>query len=512
MTDGGKKAATRKWKETTVILTSSHLLFFRDPALAADFNAQVGLTSFSVFASPTTLLKPDEMVPLKDSIALFDMSYKRVRHIGHSLQTYWYANWHPQRPNVFRFVMSSGKQILLQADSEDECNDWLWKINYASTFQTAGIKKRTITSSAHELQDHRDADSLDHRCVRIPLADVNTRPDDDGHQLASTTLRKSVASQYLSTDSPSSLRASVISTGTEVTSDVASEITSHAALLPNGAGNTSTARLDGKYQSSEEERTWERYQLFSDKIEEMDKRLSLLAVQLQNNMSIAKNIAVLTPFQRSTRERLSSSVTNLSKTIKQLRMEQQLISCYRDILVASLAAEERERGDNTSLAMSALTGQDMSYQLRERTLPRMTFSEHEDDALMPGSFKSFFRMPAISNGRTSSERSSPRVSSSRLDNADSRNSTQLSVGNDTGDSSAYCASTSSPSIGSTSVIDVQVLPESRSDDPRPSFEGPTADTQAEEWNKTRAAKRVSLVRLPSTLGPLRFEESIQNTF
>jgi hypothetical protein len=78
VTEGGKKVTMRKWKEVTMILTSSHLLFFRDPAVAADFSTQTHFGSSIVFAQPTTLLKPDEMVPLKDGVALFDASYRKV--------------------------------------------------------------------------------------------------------------------------------------------------------------------------------------------------------------------------------------------------------------------------------------------------------------------------------------------------------------------------------------------------------------------------------------------------
>lgn len=79
VTDGGRKSASRKWKEMTLILTNSHLLFFRDPALAADFSAQSRISTLSVFGAPTTLLKPDEMLPLIDAVALYDSSYKKVR-------------------------------------------------------------------------------------------------------------------------------------------------------------------------------------------------------------------------------------------------------------------------------------------------------------------------------------------------------------------------------------------------------------------------------------------------
>ena len=68
----------RKWKEMTMILTSSHLIFFRDPSLSSDFKAQSNLSPSCVFAQPATVIKPDEMISLDGSIALYDVTYKKV--------------------------------------------------------------------------------------------------------------------------------------------------------------------------------------------------------------------------------------------------------------------------------------------------------------------------------------------------------------------------------------------------------------------------------------------------
>ena len=386
---------------------------------------------------------------------------------------------------MFRFVGASGRQLLLQADSEDECNDWLWKINYASSFQTTGVRKRSATLSAHDLL--HESDSLTHKCVRIPSASAYVP---HCHSVCDTKTEETT-------------ETAVVRDDTDITNDGATETTTHATVVQVGlAIQESKNNVDRRASSLDElHQIEERYQYIREKIKELNARADKLASQLRENIKIAKNIATLTPFQRSTRERLVSSVVGLSKTVRELRMEQQLVICHREVLEASLLAEQWERLDQTG----------GFNHISSRTLPRMTFSEHKDGVLLSSSYKSLFGMTGddsfASSGRVSSERSSPRASPSRLDIAESRSSAQLSVGNDTGDSSAYCASTSSPSIGSAYGLDLHTLPDSSLGELRPSIEGQTSDTQAEEWNKTRAAKRVSLVRLPSSLAPLRFEDT-----
>jgi hypothetical protein len=73
--EGGKRPSNRKWKSFGAALTSSQVLLFRDPSWAA--------TSLSsdISRNPTiqtALSKPDEVLSIKDAIAVFDRSYQKV--------------------------------------------------------------------------------------------------------------------------------------------------------------------------------------------------------------------------------------------------------------------------------------------------------------------------------------------------------------------------------------------------------------------------------------------------
>lgn len=82
---GGKRSTSKKWKPFNVILTGSHLLFSRDIALAQS------LSSFSRPSSAdggslafNSSFRFDEVLTLKDAIAVADASYNKVSIASHS--------------------------------------------------------------------------------------------------------------------------------------------------------------------------------------------------------------------------------------------------------------------------------------------------------------------------------------------------------------------------------------------------------------------------------------------
>lgn len=76
--EGGRRALSRKWREWCVLLTGSQLLFFRDTTWASTIQAQAQRTNGQVLPQ-TSLPQPDEMLSVRDTIAVFDKSYTKVR-------------------------------------------------------------------------------------------------------------------------------------------------------------------------------------------------------------------------------------------------------------------------------------------------------------------------------------------------------------------------------------------------------------------------------------------------
>lgn len=75
--EGGKRAIARKWKGWGVIMTHSHLLFYRDMAQVGNIRRKF---EESVDLPPPLigLTRPDEVWPLKNSVAILDKSYIKV--------------------------------------------------------------------------------------------------------------------------------------------------------------------------------------------------------------------------------------------------------------------------------------------------------------------------------------------------------------------------------------------------------------------------------------------------
>ena len=76
--EGGRRANNRKWKPWSVILTGSQLLLFRDPAWATTLLVKPETPNGQLLFPQTSLFKPDELLSVKDSIALYDKSYSKV--------------------------------------------------------------------------------------------------------------------------------------------------------------------------------------------------------------------------------------------------------------------------------------------------------------------------------------------------------------------------------------------------------------------------------------------------
>lgn len=73
LAEGGKKASSRKWKTCGMILSGSHLLFCRDPTWAS-----ISSPSLEPGGGVITKFRPDDIYCLKDCIAVYDRSYKKV--------------------------------------------------------------------------------------------------------------------------------------------------------------------------------------------------------------------------------------------------------------------------------------------------------------------------------------------------------------------------------------------------------------------------------------------------
>ena len=153
-----KKKKTRSpWQEWGAVLTSSQLYMFRNTAWVKSLihqyesHAKTGRCDTAViFKPPLEHFKPDFLIPTDDVVALADSSYKKHK-------------------NAFVLTRRNVFQEVLLADNEGDLNDWLAKLNYASTFRTAGVRMKGMPDSVQGTSKDQDQDTF------RPEANENTR-------------------------------------------------------------------------------------------------------------------------------------------------------------------------------------------------------------------------------------------------------------------------------------------------------------------------------------------------
>ena len=248
-------------------------------------------------------------------------------------------------------------------------------------------------------------------------------------------------------------------------------------------------RLTPFSEESEQERLSTRTHDIRSKLKELDSRISSLQLQEESDMRLLRNVAVLTPFQRATRERLRTVVLQTSKGIQTARLELAMQLCHREVLGNDLVAQEQEWCRTKKIALKAAT--DTLHNRSEPSISRMRppridepatdtprgLHHRRDSSLPPGSATTESFHSALDFACSAYEVGTP-VDVSRKDRTP----------------------TDSPSTPSPAQeIDGTSPPESAPSHDRFCTGVEGLDEEAEEWNKTRAAKRVSLVRMPSTL-------------
>jgi hypothetical protein len=139
--DPKKKKTRSPWQEWGAILTGSQLYFFKNSGWVKNLMHQQDLHRRTgdkekpvVFKPPLEVFKADALMSTEDAVALVDSSYRRHK-------------------NAFTFVRHGGLEEVFLADTEDELNDWLAKLNYAAAFRTSGVRMRAFVGSFEGRRD-----------------------------------------------------------------------------------------------------------------------------------------------------------------------------------------------------------------------------------------------------------------------------------------------------------------------------------------------------------------------
>ncbi|GAA6032196.1 hypothetical protein JCM8097_007120 [Rhodosporidiobolus ruineniae] len=376
LAEGGKKAASRKWKGWSVVLTGSQLLFFKDPHFAASLQHALDAAAAASEPRPDdnhvlvfsiqTPFKPDAVLSLANSAAVYDSSYSKYR-------------------NVFRLVAPAGRQYLFQAHDADNLNSWLHAINYAAAFKSANVRIRPLvpvlpsapasTASASSVRSSPRAASPRFPPPPAPLAglpqpkaDVQAR-DRLGSTASSTADFSPRGSLATSGDEDETLQPTSLDAVTSAASngdgDASLPRSLQEALRANGAATangTGVAAPAAVLERTPAVHTPEmvpsprpseasfaavpavtaRADLLRTKINELDAEISRAREALQADLCLAKHLSILTPFRSSTRERVLTAIPPIEKRVRHARMNLAKLLAYREVLARDLLVEDRE--------------------------------------------------------------------------------------------------------------------------------------------------------------------------
>ncbi|CAO1636652.1 unnamed protein product [Parajaminaea phylloscopi] len=312
VTEKGKKAS-RKWKPSGMILTSSQLLFFRDlvwiDALQAQINEQLAAATpedrkRGIIVTPKiTNLRPDGLLSLGDAIALKDDTYDRHQ-------------------SVLRLVGMQGSsqhEYLFQARDDTDMNEWIAGINFCACFRSAGIRVTNLDALALTNAVSSTASS--------PSGTTNS-----GRQQVSYS--RSLGSGELDPPwmpSDSLHQTSPFNDGRGYNTSVA------GLLTPAPHAQTSASVAVHVLR----ERVAIRQRELAPKVEAVHRALGANTLELQELLRLARQFALMTPFQRATRERIEAAATPLAARIRQLRIAVAKFECRYSILTAEMQAGDR---------------------------------------------------------------------------------------------------------------------------------------------------------------------------
>jgi len=277
------------------------------------------------------------------------------------------------------------------------------------------------------------------------------------------------------------------------------DLASTLSVSPNG-----TDRKPHKTRST-------RTQTIENRIKEIESQLSETRSRLRSDLSLVRNVAILTPFRRTTRDRLYIAILNTAKRVNRLRLEETKLLCHRDILTHDLLTADLnwERAKETALNAAKEMLRVRSFSLTEidvidENTPSIARPPLPIEGPLPRSFSGDSFYSALDHATDSPITPSPLPFTSHIL-----------------ESPASAQSTTTPGQASASSISFPFPAEyATGDSARTSFDHVTGregspgglysherfytapeilEEQAEEWNKTKAAKRVSLVHVPNDL-------------
>lgn len=461
-----------------------------------------------------TSFQPDEVLSVKDCVAVFDREYTAT-------------------PNTFRFVMPNSRDFLMQATDEGQMNEWLSLINYASTFKSAGIRMRAAgmdsgeavkagTTAAelhrHDLETGQPTEILQTRAVLFADAPQVEEPEVVETPAPSRPMLRRVGSMRSSPAPVVDVAGAnaVVEDDGEQREAVIGSVKAELAAGRGGSALRALSPVDDATKSLRTEHIMARVQVLKSAAAEIEKRLAA-------NLRIARNLGILTPFQKASRERVDAALPELAQHIRTDRMDLSKHHLWITLLLKDQDRDQRDWARVRHVALQAaaktlrtdLADRRATTGIRPIAIPKLSLPGAQWDTprsppyvspetpefvspLTPSGFPNNGTegRPTPDSGRTTDSRTSDSDYELARDYV---SSSVTSLREEMERQLAF-------SFSEPEVIAPSPLPGTPGEEEELQVSSPVAtssEESAEHWRHTRAATKVSLAQLPrSSIGEL----------
>lgn len=253
-----------------------------------------------------------------------------------------------------------------------------------------------------------------------------------------------------------------------------------------------------------------RQDLARQRLWELERELTLVHSELRSETRYLRNIAILRPLQTATRTKLVAAVHSFaaSRKLTTLRIQHHRLACYATILRHDLEADINSLASMKNIALDAAK---RSLELRQAdAIPHMTISAHEPEDEPPQSAHTLARTGSSTSLADSFYSAVDYASDWPLDEYEAASGSISRSPSQAFDSPRPSTSSSIPHSGLYPTGRRSPLTVGRSSSALNSEGGSHKELvksagqeaeaeEAEPWNRTRAAKRVSLIRVPSSV-------------
>ncbi|WAR54978.1 hypothetical protein PtB15_4B596 [Puccinia triticina] len=339
-----KNVISKKWKLFCVLLTARQLILIKDVGLAAELQESIKLAGFRNQANPEdqlvvriTGLKPDLVLSLDGGVALMDSDYQR-------------------RPCTFRLILTKDLSLLMGVDDNEDMNSWITHINYAATYKTHRLPfwpSHTYQASPRPSMSSTPVAGNSSRVYQraaLNGAESNPSNNEDSSEslLSSSSLRHHHHQQQHQHQHQQYQHQQQESRRTSLDRAPISRSSSFSNSLfaarpfeigPNLIGESprSSSVHSQRHSTVSSTNLLSHWDLVRAQIVSLEGQILAAKTELNEDLRLARNLAVLTPFQFSTRSKLQLAIMPVANRVRNSRSQLSKLVCYREIFVRDLA-------------------------------------------------------------------------------------------------------------------------------------------------------------------------------